>query len=166
MSDQQKTETAPKPGFSFGFSKNISSKPKFVPKVVEEKEEKDYIKDIKDGKIAGSIAVQEKVELVIPCAGNRIKFPAKNQSGKSNDSDATNVVLDEAAKELLFEAQNWQESRDRGDANGLDPNFVVPLKVDPDDKEFLDSDVASRAEISTLDDYESVPVEGFGMGKF
>jgi hypothetical protein len=41
---------------------------------------------------------------------------------------------------------------------------VVPLKVDPDDKEFLEADVASRAEASTQEDYDNVPVEGFGLG--
>lgn len=153
-----------KTGFSFGFSKNLASKPKFVPKAAAEEEVKDYIKDIRDGKIAGSKPVEEKVELVIPCSGNRIKFQAKSSSKSATGSG---VVLeeDEAAKELLAEAQQWQESRDLGDTNGLDPNFVVPLRADPDDKEFLDADVATRAEVSSIDDYDKVPVEGFGMGR-
>jgi len=156
------SESGPKTGFSFGFSKNLGSKPKFVPKEVPEEEVKDYIKDIRDGKIAGSKPVEEKVELVIPCSGNRIKFPTSSKAAKTASVDG---VEDEAAKELLAEAQQWQENRDLGDANGLDPNFVVPLKADPDDKEFLDADVATRAEVSTFDDFEKVPVEGFGMGK-
>jgi hypothetical protein len=173
MSDDQsfkkpgaESGAAPKTGFSFGFSKTISSKPKFVPTVVEEKEEKDYIKDIQDGKIAGTKPVQEKVDLVIPCSGNRIKFPSiKNNSAKEDKVVTGNSQEDEAASELLAEAQQWQEERERGDNQGLDPNFVVPLRVDPDDKEFLDADVATRAEVSTLDDYDKIPVEGFGLGK-
>jgi hypothetical protein len=68
-----------KSGFSFGFSKTFSGKQKFVPKVVEDKEEKDYVKDIKYGKIEGSKPVAEKKELVIPCSGNRIKFPSQKE---------------------------------------------------------------------------------------
>lgn len=175
MSDDPITETSEtsdgvpsKTGFSFGFSKTLTGKPKFVPKVVEEKEEKDYIKDVKGGKIEGSKLVQEKVDLVIPCTGNKIKFPAtKNDSSKKETEKSLigNSEEDLAARELLEEAQRWQEDRERGDGPGNDPNFVVPLKLDPDNKDFLDADVATRAEASTMDDYDTIPVEGFGMGK-
>ena len=155
-------------GLSFGFSKTFSGKQKFVSKVVEQKEEKDYIVDVKRGKIEGSKVVQEKVDLVIPCTGNKIKFPSlKNNGAKSNEPvnlEALNTEDRAAVEELMKDAKRYEEERDREPGNQNDPNFVIPLNLNPDDKEFLDADVATRAEASSLDDYESIPIEGFGMG--
>jgi len=167
--DRESSESgAPsKPGLSFGFSKTFSGKQKFVPKVVEQKEEKDYIKDVKGGKIEGSKPIEVKADLIIPCTGNKIKFPAlKNNAPKTavpGNPDIPVTEEDLAARELLADAQRWQEEREQEDGKIYDPNFVVPL--DPDNKEFLDADVATRAEAPSLDDYDNIPVVGFGMGK-
>jgi hypothetical protein len=155
-------------GLSFGFSKTFSSKPKFVSKVAEVKEEKDYIVDVKGGKIEGSKIIQVKLDLVIPCSGNKIKFPSlKNNGAKSNEPVNLEVINTEdraAVEELMKDAKRYEEERERMPGNENDPNFVIPLNLNPDDKESLDADVATRAEASSLDDYESIPVEGFGMG--
>lgn len=58
----------------------------------------------------------------------------------------------------------WQDEKDRETlGRNFDPNFVVPMN--PDDKAFLDADLESRAEVSSFDDYEKIPVEGFGLGR-
>jgi len=162
MSSSNGEEAVQPKSFSFGFSKTISSKPKFVPKELTEKEEKDFIKDVKNGKIEGSKPKEVKVDLVIPCTGNKIKFPRTKQNidVKTEPTDAESSL---AARELLAEAQQWQENQDRVADGKLDPNFVVPLN--PDDKEFLDADVSSRAEVPSVDDYEKIPIQGFGLGK-
>lgn len=69
----------------------------------------------------------------------------------------------QAARLILDEARKWQEEKDRENlGRNYDPTFVVPLSAD--DKAFLDADLEKRAEVSSFDDYEKIPVEGFGLG--
>lgn len=165
MSDSTLPDPGPTKGFSFGFSKT-SSKPKFVAKATEKEEEPDYIKDVKNGKIEGSKVKEVKTQLIIPCTGNNIKFPTTKQPKVENPEvkEPTGPLSesDQAALELIKEAQIWEIEKEREAQGGVDPNFTVPLN--PDSKDFLDADVANRAEASNLDDYEQIPIEGFGLG--
>lgn len=157
--------------FSFGFSKQvkparvISATAKSFNSAQEETSEVDYVKNVSDKGIEGSIVKEEKKELVIPCMGNqmellnklhksKIKSEVKKESvSPTVNEEAPDDLKAQAAAEILKDSETWKEDRE----NETEEKTTV-------DEIPLSADVALRAEQSTLDDYENVPVEGFGMG--
>merc|ERR1712213_90066 len=64
----------------------------------------------------------------------------------------------------LEESKNWQENRDNEEVTNA--NLVIESSANNgilDEKAMFDNDVESRPDVSSQDDYESIPVEGFGM---
>ena len=146
--------------------------------------EKDYILDVRDKAIKGSLKPkEEKGPLVIPMIKSsdwRTKVNTGESKSSSNAAHTTDKeetedingdskelsLLDEAARELLEQAakenRDWNDRTEDGKprldaiptilANG---GSAAALNDDEDD--------GPKAEVSTMEDYENVPIEQFGM---
>lgn len=70
---------------------------------------------------------------------------------------------DNIEKELLQDAKEWEQKRSKKEKT-IDKNSdqVIPMAKQNEELTFKE-DLISRPEISTLKDYENIPVEGFGM---
>ena len=90
----------------------------------------------------------------------RLKNVVKTES--LLDKDEKDLTEEEkAAKALLEESKNWQENRDNEEVPNA--NLVIESSANNgilDEKALFDNDVESRPEVSSQDDYESIPVEG------
>ncbi len=160
-----------KKSLSFGFSK------KSTKKLVDSKattgfdstkealEETDFVLEVNKSEIKGTKKKEVKKELVIPCQGNTYKVGAKI----IKDDDQQNGIHDEnkdltpeelAAQELIKETKEWEENQNNGNAS-KNANLVIQSREN--EKALFDADVESRPEISSQDDYNNIPVEGFGM---
>ena len=167
MSDKE--EASKKSSFSFGFSKTNTKKVLIDSKIREEStkeatEETDYVLDVNKGNIKGSKKVEVKEDLVIPCAGNTYKTPKSEIVQKKDPSDEKPLdqLTEEelAARELIQESKEWQENQDRD----TKPNENLIIQNKDNEQALFEADVESRPEVSSHDDYEKIPVEGFGMG--
>ena len=83
------------------------------------------------------------------------------------DKDEKDLTEEEkAAKALLEESKNWQENRDNEEVPNA--NLVIESSANNgilDEKALFDNDVESRPDVSSQDDYESIPVEGESMSQ-
>merc|ERR1712156_1172229 len=71
-----------------------------------------------------------------------------------------------AAKEILEESKTWEENH--GKEHNPNENLVIKVQKNQnepelDEKALFDADVESKPSESTQDEYEKIPVEGFGM---
>ena len=167
-------------GLSFKFSKTSEKKVLGDSKLRDSStkdndEERDFIKDVKDKAIIGSIKPKENKPLVIPMlkANN---YDWRTKGGKSDKKDDDKVtengdkqttLASEAARELLAETakqnQEWNERSEDGKPK-LDAIPTVIANALPGETANEDHlDVSLRAEASTMDDYDNVPIEQFGM---
>merc|ERR1712110_985007 len=178
--DEDKTK---KSSFSFGFSKTSGAK-KLVDSSLrddstkEKTEEKDIILDISGNIIKGTKKEEIKKDLVIPCIGNTYKGIQKKekvtpddikQENLQNGNSSTSKQLTEeelAANEIIEESKDWEENQGKG----LNPNENLVITVQKnenepelDEKALFDADVEAKPNESSLDDYDKIPVEGFGM---
>ena len=177
MSDQN-DEVAKKPSFSFGFSKTSGAKKLIDSKIrddstKEKVEEKDIILDVSGKKIKGTKKEEVKVDLVIPCIGNTYKGVQKKEETpveiKSETAEIPSRELTEeekAAKEIIEESKTWEENQDKG--KNPNENLIISVQKNEnepelDEKAIFDADVEAKPEASKLEDYEKIPVEGFGM---
>ena len=177
MSDQN-DEVAKKPSFSFGFSKTSGAKKLIDSKIrddstKEKVEEKDIILDVSGKKIKGTKKEEVKVDLVIPCIGNTYKGVQKKEETpveiKSETVEIPSRELTEeekAAKEIIEESKTWEENQDKG--KNPNENLIISVQKNEnepelDEKAIFDADVEAKPEASKLEDYEKIPVEGFGM---
>ena len=169
-------------GVSFGFSKVIQ-KSKVVKTDTNKKtfegnddgrpQETDFVKEVneRDG-VKGSIVKEVKKDLVIECKGNTLQLRAKVQ--KKREAEEVKRELgttedDNAEREILKDLEKWKEDQENRNEESEKKNFdlVVPLDEKaaastaegPDDVTGVE-----EAEQSTLDDYDAIPVEGFGLG--
>ena len=168
------TEPSEKPpGVSFGFNKKLPAK-KLVDSSIRDastknqEETKDYVLQVDSIKGIDSTKPQETVkELVIPCEGNKYKFDdsynAKSEKKKSAKT-SPEKKLDDAAQELIQESKDWeQRQEEKNEEDNRNANLYIGLDKN-DEEAMFKEDVESRALESTLDDYDSIPVHGFGMG--
>jgi len=167
-------------GLSFKFSKTSEKKVLGDSKLRDSStkdnaEERDFIKDVKDKAIIGSIKPKENKPLVIPMikANN---YDWRTKGGKSDNKDDEKVtengdkeetLAEKAARELLAEAakqnQDWNERSEDGKPK-LDAIPTLIANALPGEMANEDHlDVSLRAEASTMDDYDNVPIEQFGM---
>jgi len=177
MSDQN-DEVAKKPSFSFGFSKTSGAKKLIDSKIrddstKEKVEEKDIILDVSGKKIKGTKKEEVKVDLVIPCIGNTYKGVQKKEETpveiKLETVEIPSRELTEeekAAKEIIEESKTWEENQDKG--KNPNENLIISVQKNEnepelDEKAIFDADVEAKPEASKLEDYEKIPVEGFGM---
>ena len=168
-------------GLSFKFSKTSEKKVLSDSKLrdnstKDNEDERDFIKDVKDKAIIGSIKPAENKPLVIPMIkANNYDWRTKNSKSedsenKTNDSSSektTESLQAQAARELLAEAskqnKEWNERSEDGKPK-LDAIPAIIANALPGEMASEDHlDVGLRAEISTMDDYENVPIEQFGM---
>ena len=167
-------------GVSFGFSK-IIQKSKVVKtdtnkKTFEENDdsrpqETDFVKEVNDRDgVKGSIVKEVKKDLVIECKGNTLQLRAKVQKKQETEvkRELGTTEDDAAEREILNDLEKWKEDQENRNEESEKKNFdlVVPLDEksastaeEPDDVTGVE-----EAEQSTLDDYDAIPVEGFGMG--
>ena len=167
-------------GLSFKFSKTSEKKVLTDSKLrdsatKDNEDDRDFIKDVKDKAIIGSKKPKENKPLVIPMLSAK-SHDWRTKGGKSDDKSEENNkngdahsdnLMSEAARELLAEAakqnQEWNERSEEGKPR-LDAIPTVITNAVPgemNNEEHLD--VSLRAEVSTMDDYENVPIEQFGM---
>jgi G patch domain/KOW motif-containing protein len=159
---------------SFGFSKKLPNRKLEDSRIRDastknEEEEKDYVLQVDSQKGIDSTRPKEvpKTELIIPCVGNKYKFDEGygTRSEKKNVSKAIpEKQLDIVAQELIQDSKDWEQRQEEND-DSYKKNANLTIQMAEDDEEALfKEDVESRADISTLDEYESIPVAGFGMG--
>ncbi|XP_051525840.1 G-patch domain and KOW motifs-containing protein-like [Myxocyprinus asiaticus] len=151
---------------SFGFNKTLS-KVKLV-----KAEERDFLIEVEGKELKGTKPVEKPKELIIPLIHknrwNRLDAGKEDKSseGKTKDpSQEVDMVESQAVKELIEESQRYQE-RWKNEPQS-DPNFAIPLLMQNQAPQgFEDGDrvnVELRPESSTDADYDSVPVEAYGM---
>lgn len=171
---------------SFGFKKTSEKKVLSDSKLrdVSTKDDDtslDFIKDVSGNKIIGTKKKEEKKELVIPLIQSnhwRTKEPSFKPGDEENEApektDATNEVgeeeneelslLEQAQKEILEEArkdlQNWE---DRSEKKSSDLPAVMMNQGSEGATTDETLDVSRRAEQSSMDDYENVPIEEYGL---
>ena len=161
--NQKKMSSEKKKSFSFGFSKvqakNLEKDSVIRDKTTKEvQNEKDFILEVNESEIKGTKKKEMKQELVIPCQGNTYKKPAEKPKNVVKtpsflDKDENDLTDEEkAAKVLLEESKNWQEMKDNEEL----PKAHLVIKSNA-------NEIDSHPDVSTQDDYESIPVEGFGM---
>ena len=178
MSDQN-DEGPKKPYFSFGFSKTSGAKKLIDSKIrddstKEKVEEKDIILDVSGKKIKGTKKEEVKVDLVIPCIGNTYKGVQKKEETPPVEIKSETVEIpsrelteeEKAAKEIIEESKTWEENQDKG--KNPNENLIISVQKNEnepelDEKAIFDADVEAKPEASKLEDYEKIPVEGFGM---
>ncbi|XP_047458564.1 G-patch domain and KOW motifs-containing protein [Mugil cephalus] len=161
-------------GVSFGFTKTVS---KFKPGTVDastKKDDKDYLTGVDRNELQSTKPCEKPKELIIPLIQkNRWHRPdrvaqtdgngAKPQE-TANDSDS---VESQAVKELIEDSRRQLEQWQNGPPSESNLNLSIPLLMQnkvPDG--FEDGDqvkVDLRPDSSTDADYESVPVEAYGL---
>jgi len=163
-------------GVSFGFSKVIQ-KSKIVKtdkKTFEENEgsrteETDFVKEVNEREgVKGTKVKEVKKDLVIECKGNTLQLKAKVQKLRKTEvkRELGNTEDDAAEREILLDLEKWKEDQENRTEDSEKKNFdlVVPLDEKRSAEEEANDTGEEGGEQSTLDDYDSVPVEGFGMG--
>jgi len=155
----------------FGFKKTavkpLAPAPKF--RQDESRETKEFVHYISGSQIKGHVKNGEekrKAELVIPLIqANRWRNHEKleGRSGESKTNGLEKKLEDQAINEIMesTKAALEKDPVDRGMAISL-PLLLqnrIPTGFETDDN----MDVSLRPEESTLDDYERVPIEEFGL---
>jgi len=141
-------------------------------------EGRDFIKDVKDNAIIGTLKTKDANKpLVIPLIQQnhwRTKKPEVNGDKEVKETKLTEAedeeqreltLMEEAAKEIMEEtARELNEWEGRSDKGRLDQLPAVIANAAPSDLENDEHlDVSQRAEASTMEDYESVPIEQYGL---
>ena len=147
--------------------------------------EKDFILDVRDKAIKGSLKPkEEKGPLVIPMMkSSDWRTKVNNGDIKSSSSAANNTkdkeetkdikgdtkelsLLDEAARELLEQAakenRDWNDRSEDGKPR-LDAIPSILANAGSAEGQNDGEDDGPKAEVSTMEDYENVPIEQFGM---
>jgi len=163
------------------------------PTLLDNKEETDFVVEVTDKGVKGTIVREEKHgPLVIPCKavndwtfrdgvkervglleriGSSEDVPKKEKSKErlvQKREDKPKAEDDEAVKELIEQAMvENEEWAGRTERSGFE-NLAVPLLMQNKVPEGFEEDegplnVELRPEESTLEDYESVPIEEYGL---
>ena len=165
-----------KKSFSFGFAKKSSVKKLEDSKLRDDStkdkhEETDFIIEVDRSEIKGTKKKEVKEELIIPYLPNTYKKKIELQPVKSENEqllekpDEELTEEEKAAKELLKETKAWQEEQDK-EKNPND-NLVIQTQANANgldsEKAIFEADLESRPDVATAEDYEKIPVQGFGM---
>jgi len=141
-------------------------------------EERDFIKDVKDKAIIGTLKTKDvNKPLVIPLIKQnhwRTSKPEVNVEQEvkelkpaeaENEEQRELSLMEEAAKEIMEETtrelNEWEGRTDKGRLDQLPTVIANAAPSSFENDEHLD--VSLRAEASTLEDYESVPIEQYGL---
>jgi len=142
-------------------------------------EGRDFIKDVKDKAIIGTLKPKESDKpLVIPLIKQnhwRTSKPVVNGDHEVKEKKVTESdneeqhelsLMEEAAKEILEETarelNEWESRTDKGRLDNNVPTVIAnaaPSSFENDEH----LNVSLRAEASTIEDYENVPIEQYGM---
>ena len=167
-----------KKSLSFGFAKKSSVKKLEDSKLRDEstkdkREETDFIIEVDRTEIKGTKKKEVKEELIIPYLPNTYKKKIVQEPVVKAEHSELLAKPDEelteeekAAKELLKESKAWQEAQDQ--AKNPNDNLVIQSQANANngldsEKAIFEADLESRPDVSTADDYEKIPVQGFGM---
>ncbi|XP_074499583.1 G-patch domain and KOW motifs-containing protein [Sebastes fasciatus] len=170
--DQVETKPA---AVSFGFTKTVS---KFKPSTTDavlKKDERDYLIGIDGKELQSSKPSEKPKELIIPLIQkNRWHRPdraahSEASGGKTpqETTQDTDSVESQAVKELIEDSRRQLEQWQNGPQSETNANLAIPLLMQnkvPDG--FEDGDhvkVDLRPESSTEADYDSIPVEAYGL---
>ncbi|XP_064415388.1 G-patch domain and KOW motifs-containing protein isoform X2 [Latimeria chalumnae] len=164
---------------SFGFSKTTRRIPVQLVKEPagerpgagkqQQEEERDYLTGVEGRQLQSVKPVEKPKDLVIPLIrANRWKKPVpdgKDKEEKEELDPGEDAVISQAVQEIIKESKKHQEEWNSGKKE--DPNLAIPLLMQNRVPEgFEDGDqinVDLRPEPSTEADYETVPVEAYGM---
>ena len=177
-------------GLSFKFEKTSKKKVLTDSKLRDnstrdDNAEKDFILDVRDKAIKGSLKPkEEKGPLVIPMIkSSDWRTKVNNGDSKSSSSVANNIkdkdqikdtngdtkelsLLDQAARELLEQAakenKDWNERSEDGKPR-LDAIPSILANGGSAGGQNDGDDDGPKADVSTMEDYENVPIEQFGM---
>ncbi|KAJ8259448.1 hypothetical protein GJAV_G00169380 [Gymnothorax javanicus] len=163
-----------KPGpISFGFSKTSNKRLASSHNRDEtgKAEDRDYLTGVEHRELKSTRPVDKPKELIIPLISKNRWYKSDGpRKGTGEDGDLRPVaeqdsVESQAVKELIEESHRLQKQRESADQ--ADPNLAIPLLMQnqvPGGLEDGDQvNVDLRPESSTAADYESVPVEAYGM---
>ncbi|XP_040915772.1 G-patch domain and KOW motifs-containing protein [Toxotes jaculatrix] len=159
---------------SFGFSKTVSKFKHSFGDAVTKKEDRDYLTGIDRNELQSSKPSEKPKELIIPLIHkNRWHRPdrpdqSEERGGKTQATTQDNdSVESQAVKELIEESRRQLEQFQNGPQSQSNLNLSIPLLMQNKVPEgFEDGDhikVDLRPESSTEADYESVPVEAYGL---
>jgi len=143
---------------SFGFLKKQDKK---LTNVNLDEDKTDFVLSVEEKKINSTEGKEEKKELVIPLKLRNIwNVPGSNVK-KSGDESSLEA---QAAREIIQESKRLLGEGESTEEKDVKP---IPLLIQnklPDGYETKDKlDVSLRAEQSTLEDYEDVPIEEYGL---
>ena len=174
---------------NFGFKKTIEKKVLHDSKLRDASTKDgdnslDFIKDVAGNKIIGTKKKEEKKELVIPMIQanhwrtkaptfkpgddenedqNGVQDKAGDEKAHKEDEKGEQSLLDQAAKEILEEARKENDNWESRSENRLQDLPAVMMNKDSEGATTDDVlDVSKRAEQSTIEDYENVPIEQYG----
>ncbi|KAJ8411966.1 hypothetical protein AAFF_G00142330 [Aldrovandia affinis] len=158
---------------SFGFSKTLNKlKPSTSNREEPGKaEERDYLTGVEGKELKSTRPVEKAKELIIPLI-NKNRWYRPDGTGKAPGDFADprppqeqDSVESQAVKELIEESQRRQEQWKNG--SQVDPSLSIPLLMQNhvpggyEDGDLVKVDL--RPESSTDADYDSVPVEAYGL---
>ncbi|XP_077487148.1 G-patch domain and KOW motifs-containing protein-like [Amblyomma americanum] len=166
--------SAEKGSLSFKFTKKVENKVLSSDKSKIEGgscEDKDYVVSVDDSGVKSSQPKAEKKELVIPLIKNNVwRIPKEQKSeiketseetDKPNKGDVELTLEQQAIKEILADASG------SGDSKGTTQDMSIPLLMQNKVPEGYETDekvdVSLRAEEPTMDDYDNVPIEEYGL---
>ncbi|XP_029993707.1 G-patch domain and KOW motifs-containing protein [Sphaeramia orbicularis] len=163
------------PAVSFGFTKTVNKFKTSTVNTFAKKDDKDYLTGIDQNELQSSKPTEKPKELIIPLIQkNRWHRPdrvghsdggaRKAQEPTTQDNDS---VESQAVKELIEDSRRQLELWQNGSETERNLNLTIPLLMQNKVPEgFEDGDhvkVDLRPESSTEADYESVPVEAYGL---
>ncbi|KAM9855369.1 G-patch domain and KOW motifs-containing protein [Aulostomus maculatus] len=162
------------PAVSFGFTKTVSKFKPTTGDAATRKDDKDYLTGINRNELQSTKPSEKPKELVIPLIQkNRWHKPDRanqNDGGGGKTQEATqnsDSVESQAVKELIEDSRRQLELWQNGPQSESNLNLSIPLLMQNKVPEgFEDGDqikVDLRPESSTEADYESVPVDAYGL---
>ena len=147
----KKEESSGHGGLTFGFAKTKKKsnlvRSSLNDEIQKKEDELDFVKEVnrREG-IKGSKVKEVKKELVIPCQKNTI-------ANLNTPKDDLTVRAEQELIADAIKAEREAAEPEPGVNAGLE--VALPGRKNAEEKEI---------DPSSLDDYESIPVEGFGMG--
>ncbi|CAN8018581.1 unnamed protein product [Ixodes persulcatus] len=166
-----------KAGLSFKFTKTVESKKLLEnDKIIENPEEtaeKDYVLSVDGSVVKSTLPKAEKKQLVIPLIKNNIwRVPKAQKQEEKNSTEspklpenAADLTLEQQAiKEIIADSTGQTvQSSAAGDGEELNIPLLVQNKVPEGFETDEKVDVSLRAEEPSQEDYESVPIEEYGL---
>ncbi|XP_060913735.1 G-patch domain and KOW motifs-containing protein [Labrus mixtus] len=162
------------PAVSFGFTKTVSKLKPPTGDAAFKKDERDYLTGIDKNELQSTKPSEKPKELIIPLIQknrwHKTEKVVQSDAGEGKTQEATqekDSVDSQAVKELIEDSRRQLEEWQNGPQSERNLNLRIPLLMQnkvPDG--FEDGDhvkVDLRPESSTEADYETVPVEAYGL---